>query len=267
VVGLQSDADRGKIEALLAPFTSNIVWMGLESAEMTKHAINAFLATSVVFMNEIATICEKAGADAKDVERGLKSEERIGPKAYLSPGAAYAGGTLARDVTTLADLGRDLDVPLKLMPAIRDSNTRHRGWVLHKLRERLGTLAGRRVALLGLTYKPGTSTLRRSAAVELALALSAEGATVVAFDPAVRELPSELAGHLAVVNSAQEALARADAIVLATPWPEFRDLEWSRLMSSTNHATVVDPNWFLAAYLRNQSDVAYAAVGLPWSAD
>lgn len=265
VVGLQADADRAKVQALLAPFTGNIVWMGLESAEMTKHAINAFLATSVVFMNEISTICERAGADAKDVERGLKSEERIGAKAYLSPGAAYAGGTLARDVTTLADLGRDIGIALRLVPAVRDSNAHHRGWVLDKLKERLGTIAGRRIALLGLTYKPGTSTLRRSSAVELALALAAEGATVIAFDPAVRELPPGLAGRFSLAATAEEALGRADAVVLATPWPEFRDIDWSRLTSSTGRAIVVDPNWFLAAQLRSRADVAYAAVGLPWS--
>lgn len=95
VVGLQSEADRDKVSTVFAPFMTNIIWMGLEAAEMTKHAINAFLATSVAFMNEIAAICEKVGANAKEVERGLKSEQRIGPGAYLSPGGAFAGGTLA----------------------------------------------------------------------------------------------------------------------------------------------------------------------------
>ena len=192
VVGLQSEADRRKVSVMLEPFTTNIIWMGLEAAEMTKHAINAFLATSVAFMNEIATICEKVGADAKEVERGLKSEQRIGPGAYLSPGGAFAGGTLARDIMILSSLARDHKVPVALVPAVRESNASHQSWPLRKLRERLGKLAGRRIALLGLTYKPGTDTLRRSAAVELALALRAEGASVAAFDPAVRALPDDL---------------------------------------------------------------------------
>jgi len=258
VVGLQSDADRDKVRALLAPFTSNIVWMGLEAAEMTKHAINAFLATSVAFMNEIAAICESVGADAKEVERGLKSEERIGERAYLSPGAAYAGGTLARDVTTLADIGRDLGVPV-------ESNRQHRSWVLRKLKERLGAVAGRRIAILGLAYKPGTSTLRRSMAVELALSLSAQGAAVTAFDPAVRELPRECVGRMALAGSPAQALERADAVVLATPWPEFRDIDWPAAIRSMNGPVVVDPNWFLATRLRNHPGIAYAAVGLPWT--
>ena len=98
--------DRARLTALFAPITDRLEWMSVESAEMTKHAINAFLATSVTFINEIAALCEQSGADAKEVERGLKTEKRIGPYAYLGPGAAFAGGTLARDVVFLKALGR-----------------------------------------------------------------------------------------------------------------------------------------------------------------
>jgi UDPglucose 6-dehydrogenase len=267
VVGLLSERDRDKITALLAPFGAEIVFMGLEAAEMTKHAINAFLATSVAFMNEVATICEMVGADAKEVERGLKSEERIGQRAYLSPGGPFAGGTLARDVATLATLSHDLAAPATLIPAVRESNDRHRGWALRKLEERLGSLDGRRIAILGLTYKPGTDTLRRSSAVELALALQAGGAIATAFDPAIRELPSELHGRFALASSPALAVAEADAMVLATPWPQFRELPWPDLVASMATPTVVDAGWFLAASLQHRPGIAYAAVGLPWTAD
>src|SRR5207244_7963722 len=103
--GLQHSTDRTRLEALWAPFCSRIEWMSLESAEMTKHTLNAFLATSVTFINEVARLCEKVGADAREVERGLKSEARIGPRAYLRPGAAFAGGTLARDLRYLSAFG------------------------------------------------------------------------------------------------------------------------------------------------------------------
>src|SRR5262249_52173420 len=132
VVGLQNETDRARVGTLLAPFTGDIIWMGIEAAEVTKHAINAFLATSVAFMNEVAEICQRVGADAKEVERGLKSEARIGPRAYLSPGSAFAGGTLARDIATLSGL----DPELALMPAVRESNRRHRDWEFAKLQER-----------------------------------------------------------------------------------------------------------------------------------
>jgi UDPglucose 6-dehydrogenase len=265
VVGLETERDREKVVALLAPITDRIEWMGLESAEMTKHAINAFLATSVAFMNEVAAICEDVGANAKDVERGLKSEERIGRKAYLSPGGAFAGGTLARDVTILADLGRRGGIPVTLVSSVADSNNQHRSWPLRKLKERLGNLRGRRIAILGLTYKAGTSTLRRSSAVELALELHSAGAEVVGFDPEVHKLPQELERRMALAGSASEALVQADAIVLATAWPQFRDLAWSGLISSMRHPIVVDANWFLAGALGSGGGVAYACVGLPWS--
>jgi len=267
IVGLQSRAHRPKVLALLAPFTDKIVWTGIEAAEMTKHAINGFLATSIAFMNEIAAICERVGADAIEVESGLKSDERIGPKAYLSPGGAFAGGTLARDVTTLADLGHRLGIPVSLISAIRDSNDQHRSWPFRKLRERLGGFGGRRIAVLGLTYKPGTSTLRRSSAVQLAIELQAEGATVVAFDPAVPVLPPDVPPCLTVASSPREALEDADAAVLATPWPTFRELRWSELLAVMRTAVIIDANGFLAASLRNRPGISYVAVGLPWSVD
>jgi UDPglucose 6-dehydrogenase len=263
VVGLQRGDDRSKVSLLLAPFTDNVIWMGIEAAEMTKHAINAFLATSVVFMNEIATVCELVGADAKEVERGLKSEERIGPKAYLSPGSAFAGGTLARDVATLAGFEQK-QRPAGLMSAVRESNDRHRSWPFHKLKSRFGVLAGRRIAILGLTYKPGTSTLRRSSAVELASTLVAEGASVAAFDPAVQELPPDLARQIRLMPDPAQAVADADAVVIATPWPEFRELDWSALLATMKSATVVDAHGFLAELLKGRT--AYAAVGVPWPA-
>jgi UDPglucose 6-dehydrogenase len=267
VIGLQSGGDRKRVAALFAPLTSNIVWMGIEAAEMTKHAINAFLATSVAFMNELGALCEQVGADAREVERGLKTEERIGPRAYLSPGAAFAGGTLARDVETLTELDAALGLPGVLIAAVRESNHRHRAWPLRKLKERLGPLAGRHIAILGLTYKAGTSTLRRSSAVELAMQLLAEGAQVTAFDPAVKELPARLAGQMELAASPADALRKADAVVLATGWPEFHDLSWPNLLSLMRTPIVIDANWFMAVHLRNFPGIAYTAVGLPWTAN
>jgi UDPglucose 6-dehydrogenase len=173
VVGTRGEADRARIAALLRPFiedparTDRIEWMSVESAEMTKHALNAFLATSVTFINEIAALCEQVGADAKEVERGLKSESRIGSKAYLGPGAAFAGGTLARDVEFLTQIGAVHYQPTHLLSAVRASNDEHRNWHRRKLQALLGDLHGKCIAVWGLTYKPGTDTLRRSSSVEL----------------------------------------------------------------------------------------------------
>ncbi len=187
VVGTRTAEGRRRVEQLLAPLGRPIQWMSTESAEMTKHAVNAFLATSVVFINEIAAACEATGADAKEVERGLKSETRIGPGAYLGPGAAFAGGTLARDVAFLLGMGERLGFATPLLAGVKQSNDVHRGWTRRRLGELLGPLGGKTVAVLGLTYKPGTDTLRRSESVALCRWCVEQGASVRAHDPSIQE--------------------------------------------------------------------------------
>ncbi len=246
VVGTRSEQTRRVIEKLLGPIKAPIEWMSVESAEMTKHAINAFLATSIAFINEIATVCEATGADAKEVARGLKGDARIGPRAYLSPGGAFAGGTLARDLEFLRAHG---DLPL--ISSVKASNDRHKSWTLTKLVTVLGTVRGKRIAIWGLTYKPGTDTLRRSAAVELCRSLLAEGAQVRAHDPAVRTLPADL--DVMVCSSPAAAVEGANALVIATEWPQYRDAEIPQGM------IVIDPTGFLGA----RAGIRYYSVGTP----
>jgi UDPglucose 6-dehydrogenase len=186
---------------------------------MTKHAVNAFLATSVVFINEIAAACEATGADAKEVERGLKNEGRIGPGAYLGPGAAFAGGTLARDVAFLLGMGARLGFATPLMAGVKQSNDVHRLWARRRLADLLGPLGGKTIAVLGLTYKPNTDTLRRSESVALCRWLLEQGANVRAHDPAIKQATPELPGGLALCHGVDEAIRDADAIVVATEWP------------------------------------------------
>ncbi|MBS0662206.1 MAG: UDP-glucose/GDP-mannose dehydrogenase family protein [Verrucomicrobia bacterium] len=262
IVGCRDDHSRAQLAALFAPFSRELVWMRPESAEMAKHAINAFLAASIAFMNEIACLCEDTGADAKEVERALKSESRIGPRAYLSPGGAFAGGTLARDVVTLSDLGARHGQRLEVVPAIKRSNDLHRHWPLHALRRQLGPLAGRRIALLGLTYKPGTDTLRRSAAVTLARTLLADGAEVSAWDPSRTSLPDELA-LIRLERDPALALAGADAVVVCTNWPELRGFDWAALVSRLRHPLVIDATRFVEQSVAHLSGLRYLAVGSP----
>lgn len=260
VVGVRDEVHRARIDAMLQPLGARIEWMSVESAEMTKHAINAFLATSVVFANELAAICEQLGADAKEVERGLKSESRIGPKAYLSPGGAFAGGTLARDVEFLTTLGAAHGVPTAMLGSIRASNVAHKQWAARRLAALLGPLRGRVVAIWGMTYKPGTSTLRRSMAVELCDLLLAQGATVVAHDPQAEDFPARWQGRVTRVNSPMDALPGADALVLATPWPVYREVDAPA--PGQRDLVVVDADRFLQAW-RGAPGVRHVAVGSP----
>ncbi len=260
VVGVRGDSDRETVEALLAPFRARVEWMSVESAEMTKHALNAFLATSVVFANELARLCEAVGADAREVERGLKSEARIGPRAYLAPGAAFAGGTLARDLRYLTAFGERYGVLTPLLSGVLAGNEAHKGWVRDWLGRLLGGATAPVVALLGLTYKAGTSTLRRSTAVEHARWLSDRGACVRAYDPHVAELPDTLAGVVTLCGSAEEALAGADAALIATEWPQFRGLRVEAFLAM-RRPRVLDPNHHLAAVLAHEARVTYVATG------
>jgi len=260
IIGIRSEKSRKIFSDLLAPFTDRIEWMSVESAEMTKHALNAFLAISITFINEIAAICEQVGADAKEVERGLKSEARIGPKAYLGPGGAFSGGTLARDIAFLTQLGQQNNIPLHLVPSVRTSNEAHKNWPRRRLTQILGTLRGKTIAVWGLTYKPGTDTLRRSSAVELCQWLVAQGARVQAHDPAVKNLPEQLAAiHLCA--SAAEAAQGADALVIATEWPEYRVVSMPDVLKSMRSALILDANRFLAAAVEPLPNATYLAVG------
>jgi UDPglucose 6-dehydrogenase len=261
VAGVRNCQDRDTVAALLSPFTDHIEWMSVESAEMTKHALNAFLAISVTFINEIAALCEKVGADAEEVERGLKTDVRIGSRAYLHPGNAFAGGTLARDVAFLLEIAQRCRVPGHVLAGVQQSNAFHKGWLSRRISEIVGELTGRRIAILGLAYKPGTDTLRRSGAVEAATWLTQLGARVVAFDPAIRGLPAELASTLSLCGDAATALGGADAVLIATPWPEFRDLSADLLVRWMRQPIVFDPGRHLQQALGADPRVRYFAVG------
>jgi UDPglucose 6-dehydrogenase len=216
-----------------------VLRMSIRSAEMSKHALNAYLATLISFASETADLCESVGADAYDVERALRSDARVSPKAPLRPGFGFAGGTLGRDVQSLRHLAREHGVPSALMDAVLAVNRGRVPRLLAQLSQALSGLAGRTVALLGLAYKPGTDTLRRSIALEIGGELAAAGARVVAFDPRVRTLPAS-APRIELVEGAQQAARNADALVIATEWPEFKALDWARIAAGMRRPLVFD---------------------------
>lgn len=260
VIGTRNGGVKEKFTNLLAPFTTNIEWMNVESAEMVKHALNAFLATSVVFINEISSICEKVGADAKEVERGLKSEARIGEKAYLSPGGAFSGGTLARDIIFLSQLGEQKKLPIYLIPSVEVSNENHKKWSRRRLVELLGDIKGKTVAIWGLTYKPGTDTLRRSAAIELINWLLEHGAIIKAHDPKIEILPNSLSS-VELCTIPEDALLEADALVVSTEWQTYKEVIRINIFESMKSKIILDANGFLASNIGNFDGITYVTVG------
>ena len=260
VIGIRDESALTLLEPLLAKFCDRLIWISVESAEMTKHAINAYLATCVTFINEIATVCEAVGANAYEVEIALRSEPRIGEKAYIRPGSAFAGGTLARDVVFLGALGAREDLSLPLLNGIIPSNRSHGLWPLRQVKAQLGALAGQTVCVLGLSYKPGTSSIRRSGAIELVRGLLAENAIVRAFDPEVKSLPGEF-DAVTLATSATEAAEGASCVVVATEWPAFRSIVTADLVKRLRRPLVIDMNRYLASIIGREPSIVYITFG------
>jgi UDPglucose 6-dehydrogenase len=263
VVGVRSEEDRELLRGLLSTVSESIEWMSVESAEMTKHAVNAFFATSVVFANEIASLCESVGADAKDVERGLKTEPRIGAGAYLAPGAAFAGGSLARDVAFLAHTARDRGVVTPLLASVLPSNDRHRQWAQRTLQDICVDLSRTTIAVWGLTYKPNTDSLRRSWSIELCNWLVGMGARARVHDPIAKCLPDHWGGAVQRLEDPIDAVQGAQALVIATEWPIYRSISADQLIQCTDRLAVLDANRFVPGLAEARGHLRYFAVGTP----
>ncbi len=258
VLGANHPGAARAAEALYRPFRTEKLPMDLRSAEMVKHALNAFLATSITFINEIANLSDRLGADAVAVGRALKHDKRIGKSALMMPGLGFSGGTLARDVTQLRKFAGELGYRAKLLDAIVDVNEGTFDEVILRLQKKLGTLSGKKVGVLGLTYKPGTSTVRRSPALKIMDKLRAAGADCAGYDP--KASPEELAEYRDVFSrakSVRELAKQADALVLVTEWPEFRTIPFASVAKLMRRPLLVDSKNFL-------DPAAMAAAGLDY---
>jgi UDPglucose 6-dehydrogenase len=233
---------------------------GLNTAEMGKHASNAFLATSISFINEIANLCEVTGADAMQVAEIMRLDRRIGPHAFLSAGLGYAGGTLGREIRALHHLGERHQVDTSLVDAAQQVNAQRVGRLVERIRRLLGPPSGQTIAILGLTYKSGTSTLRRSAALDLIDRLLAERADVRAFDPLARG--QELVKPAFTVCSDLASAARgASLLVLIAPWPGLTTTELAECRAIMKTPKIMDSGNFLPAQSLVAAGFEYAGVG------
>jgi UDPglucose 6-dehydrogenase len=261
IVGLQNEDDQERVKNLLNPWTENIIWMSIESAEMTKHALNAFLAMSVVFINELSVLCEQVNADPKAVEQGLKSDARIGAKAYLRPGLAISGGTLERDVNYLIELNEEYHTASPLLYATKESNRQHQQWAYHKIVDTFKTLQNKTITMLGLTYKAGVNTLRGSGAIKVCQKLSEKGAKIIAYDPTMTVLPDHLSQFIHLKQTVAEAIAGVDGIVIGAECPEFTAQEVRNLLCDLHGLCIFDQGGFLADIFARHRNVTYFSVG------
>ncbi len=240
IIGAQERAVAERVAELYKPLGRPMLLVRLRSAEMAKHASNTYLATSISFINEISNLCDAVQADAIEVAAAMKLDRRIGPYAFLSPGLGFAGGTLGRDIRALQELGEQHGCSMLLMDSVMQINHERARLVEARLREIYGALQGLRVGILGLTYKPGTSTLRRSISLDIIASLNTQGAEVRAFDP-LADLGSCGSLPKFVVAPDPYALADAcDALVLVTEWAGIRDLDLPRIAFSMRKPVFID---------------------------
>lgn len=244
VLGVDSDYARSAMAELYAPFVRTgkpILFMDIPSAELTKYAANGMLATRISFMNEIANLCEKVGANVDNVRKGIGSDVRIGPS-FLFPGPGYGGSCFPKDVKALLRTSSENKASLKVLDAVEEANERQK----HRLFEKLSSVmpdgfAGRRIAVWGLAFKPQTDDMRESPALTLIESLLEAGATVVAHDPvAMPEARRRLGDRIAYTESNYDALTGADALVVVTDWNQFRHPDFERIKSSLARPIVID---------------------------
>ena len=233
----------------------------LRSAEMTKHAINAFLASCISFANEIGNICDEVGADALRVAEGLGTDERIGSKLPLKPGLAFAGGTLARDLKILQGIGDGFNYETHFIDGVLKVNEQQNKFVIRKLQKIYGSVNNLTLGILGLTYKAGTSTLRRSAALEIIGDLTAGGATIKAYDP--KADPEEVKAHreFEFCDDPYEVARDSDALVIVTDWPEFKELDFARIKSVMKKPVLIDARNMLDGEQLAAQGFVYSGVG------
>lgn len=243
VIGTEGEDPRRVLEELYAPFvrTGNpLLVMDIASAEMTKYAANAMLATRISFMNQMAVLCEAIGADVTLVRRGIGSDRRIGP-AFLFPGPGYGGSCFPKDVKALVRTAHEAGVPIDILEAVEAANDRQKQLLASKLRAHLGDLRGRAVAVWGLAFKAGTDDVRESPALVLIRELLAAGAEVRAHDPAARDTARrELGDRVVYAEHAYDALTGADALVIVTEWLEYRNPDFERIRHAMRRPIIVD---------------------------
>ena len=238
VIGSLADEHGDRVAALYAPLGAPILRTSVPSAEMVKYASNAFLATKISFINEIANVCEEVGADVEVVAHGMGHDSRIGPS-FLRAGIGFGGSCFPKDVSALKQLAGNSGYHFQLLTSVIEVNELQKRRVIGKLKKHLGGLEGRRVALLGLAFKPETDDMREASSLVLAARLLAEGAEVCAYDPIV-EISSERLHGVIMCESAEAAVAGADAAVLVTEWASIIASDWEALCASMRSPVLID---------------------------
>ncbi len=264
VIGVDSDHARSVMAELYAPFVRTgkpIIFMDIASAEMTKYAANAMLATRISFMNEIANLCEIVGADVDQVRKGIGSDSRIGP-AFLFPGPGYGGSCFPKDVKALVRTARERKLTLHVLDAVEQANDIQKHRLCQKLQAALGSLRGKRIAIWGLAFKPNTDDMREAPSLVLIEELLGAGATIVAHDPvAMPETRRRIGEAIGYAETSYAALEGADALAIVTDWNEYRHPDFARIKSTLSSPVIVDGRNLYDARKMRTLGFTYQSIG------
>lgn len=266
VIGAESDRARELMRTLYRPLSlieTPILFTNRETAELIKYATNAFLATKISFINEISDLCERVGADVHDVSRGMGLDGRIGRK-FLHPGPGYGGSCFPKDTLALVKTAQDYEMPIRIVEAVVDINDRRKKEMAGRVVDACGgSVEGKSIAVLGLTFKPNTDDMRESPSLDIVPALQERGAMIRAFDPEGMEEAKKMMEGVAWCMDAYEAINGSDAVVIVTEWNEFRSLNFERMKKIMHSPILVDlRNVYDPEHVRS-AGFAYSCVGRP----
>jgi UDPglucose 6-dehydrogenase len=260
VVGDDGDWAGDAVIELYAPLDAPLVRTDVASAEMIKLAANAFLATKISFINEIANVCEETGADVLEVARGMGLDRRIGTH-FLKPGIGFGGSCFPKDVSALKQLAGNSGYHFQLLTAVIEVNELQKRRVIGKLQKHLGSLVGKSVTLLGLAFKANTDDMREASSLVLAARLQADGATVRAYDPIAEKEARKLMASVQFADNALDAVSGADACVIVTEWPEFAELDWVAVAERMRGNLVIDGRNFVDPDAVRAAGFIYEGIG------
>lgn len=261
VFGLSSFAIKERIKELFSGIDADYLFMDLKSAEMTKHALNSYLAALISFSGEISDLCEKTGANAIEVMNALKAEKRVSSYAPIIPGLGFAGGTLARDVQILRELGHKTNTRTDVLDAVLSVNTQRMKYISNKLLSLFGSLDKKRIAFFGLTYKAGTNTLRRSPALQVIDQIRETNVIIQAYDPMIKE-QIENYEYVTICKSAEKAAEGSDALIIITDWDEFKNIDYIRIAEFMRNPTIIDTKNMLDVNIFKGTNIRYYGIGV-----
>jgi UDPglucose 6-dehydrogenase len=266
VIGSTSERAQKLLTELYGPYVRQgnpIIFMDERSAELTKYAANAFLATKISFMNEIAQMCERLGADVDMVRKGIGSDDRIG-KRFLFPGIGYGGSCFPKDVKALMHSAKEAGYRFEILDAVTDVNEKQKSHLVTKVKRYFGDVTGRHFAIWGLAFKPNTDDIREAPALEIINALLEAGATVAAFDPeAMTNVKAILGTRIQFAETQYDCLENADALIIATEWNEFRTPDFDKILASLKEPVIFDGRNVFDVQAIEKKGFHYESIGRP----